>query len=632
MKKLTFANRCITSMLIVLTVCNPISQASAALPPTYQVAEPSVSNGKLANGLSYTIVNSGSETQDEVMVRLSVRTNNISDSPEDQGKALLTQQSLFFGTQKYKRERIIQLLSSLDFDIDGDSHFKSNGKEAAIQFALSADRQGELYGLLSFLKEISQNATLSDDAVEMARQHALANLKAKLDSTQKEQATQQITMLAEVESLTAAEIRDYYAKWYRPDLMHLVISGNITTDNVEQYIQEGFESQALPASQEKDVAQAQKDHGRFQTSLLALSNAETIDQTKAVQGERPIKEISTAPVKIDGEQVTVIDGKIWMKDPNWINKSSNGWNLSIGLAAAAIFLAPFTAGTSLILLGIPAVYFYTAPYLKDPEYVQEKRKEDLRLGFERAYEKNRAHITLTPFERRQMFITETLKRQVGMNNYRNSGIALLADTYDLSDNTFTPMFYTDEITTLAQIKKDFTRERNQWKAARVALENELLGLTRPYREDRDYQLEEERIAFETSYYVSTRAAWKQARDEAIDAIEESRDLGEISYDDAKFAIKEEERKFDVAVADPGFSIGYQAAKDYYNVRQMEINGIYDYNVSVIKQQIQYDARMVYFIDGEKSLYDYYDNQYMQVLAQFTIVDYGVADWVDLRNQ
>lgn len=631
MRQVTFVNKCVTSLLILLTVCNPMTQAAASTAmPVARNTQSDVANGKLANGLSYTVVSNDNSTQDEVMVRLSVRTNGNAGSPEDIGISLLTQQALFYGTYKYKRERIIQFLNSLDFDIDGQGHLKSTGKDAIIQFSLDADRKGELYGLLGFLKELTQSATLTDEGIEIARQNTLAMLKEQLGFMSKEDVTTQISVIADIEGLTAYQIREYYLKWYRPDLMHLFVSGNVSIERVEQYIQDAFEAQTLPAPEQVDVRLATNDHREMQKSLQAAADENFFDRVTATPTPA-IKELSTAPSKVDGEQVIVIDGKIWMNDPNWINKSENGWFLSKGLAAAGVLAAAVSVLPLTFVCWVAAAYFYWTPYLKDPQYVQEKRAEDLRLGFEQACLKGRAHITLTPFERRQKFLTETVNRQVGANNYKASSIALLADRYDLAHETFTAMFCKEEIIALAQVRKDFVRTRNEWKAALNAVENELTQHTKPLRKDRDDALEKERTAYETSYYVALRAEWKKTRDEAIERYLADKKAGVISQKDYNFAVQEEERKFDVLTNEPTFVMNYENSKEYYNARVKEINSIYESHIAKVKHDMRYDERIHYFKDGEKSVYDYYDTQYMQVLAQFAYVNYAVADWIDLRT-
>src|SRR5262249_11440429 len=131
-------------------------------------------------------------------------------------------------------------------------------------------------------------------------------------------------------------------------------------------------------------------------------------------------------------------------------------------APIAIIAGSLTTGTG--------IYFLTSDYLKDPTYVEKARQTDLQMGCAYAYQKHRAGITLTPFERRVLFVQEMVQQPKTLPNLP---ILLLANLYQLNDPIFAEMFTLEEFNILSRLKRDFVQQRNQYKMLKDTLEQEL---------------------------------------------------------------------------------------------------------------------------------------------------------------
>lgn len=615
MRSFRLSHRLTAWATIGLTLFQPMIQATSlpSAPVISEESSSSILSGKLNNGFVYTVLPT-SRTNGTTWIKLGIHVHH---EKEDEALSKLLQHALFYGTEQLSRQAIIDLLNPLGLDIDADSYVKANEEEHSIQIGLQADQTEHVDEIIQFMQQLAFQPVLKEQEIELARQHILKTLST--NSNEEDQANLQ-NLRHQIQNLTVSQVRDFHAKWYRPDVMHLVVIGPKVNDDVVSSIYHTF-AEAKPAVLEPEEAGVR---------LAQLANENLTDDSYAF-----LMQSIEVDRSLDGVQTIIIDGKILMNEPNWINKSSNGKFLgailtAVGIGSLILIASPLAPVALLVgsLSTATGVYFLSCGYLKDPCYVEAKRQMDLKYGFEYAYKNGRAGVTLTPYERRYLFLQEMVDHPEILSK---DPILLLADLYLLSDPNFASIFYTNETDSLYQIKRDFIQYRNQYKILMQNIEQELLTITSPYTWARDDALNHAQYVYEQNYYVVTKQALKEDRDQKIEQIECLYASNEIDKEEREAYIRQEREYYEEVIHNTHFQNGLQAAENTRFQMELEIQSNYQLQVELCKQSIQYYERMAMFENGQQSLIQLYNGYLFGLLRNFPVYDPVFPDFLDLRS-
>ena len=608
MNPLNLCYRLAIYLSIALTIFHPSIQIAASPVEEVKIREisaaPRIFIGQFESGLSYTLIPS-SCLRGGTWITLTVP---VSGEEGLEAVSLLTGHSLFYGTKGYTRENIRRCLNDLGLDIEADSNVLFNGSELSIQFCLSNNQPKSIHELLSLLNQLVFAPTLEDKEIELARSHLLKSIEQ----------THTPEELLLYKTITAVEVRNFFEQWYRAEKMQL----NIVQCDIPQEIIEILPQVFGTCIKSDSVSQGSRGGAEYETDLTSAL-MESVD-------------LAT------DNKTLIVDGKIWMNAPNWYNKSGNGRALGalltvLGIGgmilaipiftSAVVIMAPiaFFAGSMSTAAGL---YFLTSDYLKDPYYVEYVRQQDLQNGCAYAYKNHRAGITLTPYERRMLFLQEMVDHP---HTLAKCPILLLADLYHLSDPIISEIFTVEEFNFLTQLKRDFIQQRNQYKMLKENLENELNALATPYALARDAALLQAKDVYYQNYYVVTKKALKAARDQSIDDIKKAFKNNQISLSARDAYIEEAEEYYSNSISSYEFKMGLAAADSALSQRELEIEATYAYQVELCKQSIHYYERMASFQHGEQSLIFTYDNQLRELLATFPVYLPTLPDYLDLRS-
>lgn len=614
MSRISLCHRFAAWLTIGLITINPLmihatSHANSHEQHQSLSAQNSFFSGKLENGFGYSIVSS-SQLQERTLIVLKTK---VYQEKEDIGASLLLQHAFFYGTKELSRSAIISQLNEFGLDINADSFISTSPLEHSIQFSLPNGDPATINRFLFLLQQFAFQANLKDENIEMARQHLVevySNEEMSVDSA-KEEIKQQI------QCTTADQVRKLYAKWYHPNLMYTFLISKDLNQEFVQTLNTYFNS-ATAISEAAELA-PELQIAQYNNEVLSEDSFSYL--------------LGTIQPTVDAK-VFVIDGKIWMREPNWINKSFNGRLLGAFLTLCGIggmiVAAPVVAPALLLAGGLSTVtgiYFLSSDYLKDPQYVEQKRKEDLVKGFEHAYKLGRAGITLTPFERRALFLQEMVDHPYTL---KQLPILLVADVYKLTDSTFSTMFHTSELDVLHQIRRDFIQQRNQYKMLIENLDAELLALAAPYVLARDAALRLEQDRYNQNYYVVLKNQAQYERNQQIAAIEKLFSNRTITLEQKQADIDQVWVEYNNFINQPEMQLGLTAADNLLHQAQLEIEAAYVYQVELCKQAIQYVERMARYKDGKTSVTYFYNSELQRLLSQSVVFDPTIDDFLDLR--
>nr|NGX58174.1 hypothetical protein [Chlamydiota bacterium] len=479
------------------------------------------------------------------------------------------------------------------------------------------EKQEELISTLHLIAQLSHKGSLSTFAVEQAR----SEVKEMFESQKADEIEETLEYLnATLNTFTPKQLQNLYTEWYRPDIMELTVTGAVDSQNLEEVLHQLFSDLKTPEM---------PSPYREGIPLIEKHTVPTVN---------PESDLTEPLSNVNSDEYVVIEGKIFMNTPSLMD--TRFWGKAFGIIAIILSLVVFTLTiwntppVAMVALLPAAIGIFMAfqPYLNDPEVIREKRAEDMQYGFKHAYVKGRSHLTLTPYERRNMFIKEnSIQANRNPRKFSEFCIADLTDIFDIHDAVFAEMLYPHELGDLHMVKEDFILRRNNVSMAKKILEQELNILLSPHQFLRDVALDDARAQYDENPAVVLFRELKEEWNRAVYAIWVEYDEGLLTAKEREEYLQEVSEYYEALLSDPELLAGVEKAKDQLTHKQNV--ALVDYEAKVIqcKLLIDYDNRMAEIEAGKWALYCHHNLIFIDYMASLPLGDPNFVDFIDLRR-
>jgi zinc protease len=225
-----------------------------------------VITGTLDNGLRY-YVRENKKPENRIEFRLVVNAGSVLEDDDQQGLAHFIEHMAFNGTANFSEHDLINFLESSGVDFGADLNAYTSFDETVYMFQIPADRQGLIDSAFMILQDWSQNLSLTDEEIDKERGVIHEEWRLGLganDRMMKEAfpiifnnsryATRiPIGKMSVVDSCEHDALRRFYRDWYRPNLMAVMVVGDIDPAFAAQQIQQRFGSLKNPENQRERI-------------------------------------------------------------------------------------------------------------------------------------------------------------------------------------------------------------------------------------------------------------------------------------------------------------------------------------------------------------------------------------------
>ncbi len=227
--------------------------------------DPEVRTGKLDNGLTYYIRHN-EEPKERAYFYIAQKVGAIQEEPHQRGLAHFLEHMCFNGTTHFPGNRLREYLETIGVKFGADL----NAYTAVDETVYNIDNvpttvQGAIDSCLWILHDWSHDLTLDGKEIDQergviqeewrmrntARQRMNERMMPVLMAGSKYADCMPIGSMDIVMNFKHKALRDYYHKWYRPDLQGVIVVGDINVDEVEAKIKSIFADIPKPA---KDAA------------------------------------------------------------------------------------------------------------------------------------------------------------------------------------------------------------------------------------------------------------------------------------------------------------------------------------------------------------------------------------------
>ena len=222
-------------------------------PDTSLPFDPKVVRGTLSNGLSYYIRHN-EEPRDRAQIALVVRAGSVREEEDQRGLAHFAEHMAFNGTERFAKQEIVEYLESIGNVFGPDVNAQTGFDSTLYWVEIPTDDPEIAENAFRILSDWAFGISFDPEEVDLERGVVLEewrlsqgfgsriqdNLLQLLFGDSIYANRSPIGLPEVVEGATAEDLRAFYERWYRPDLMAIVAVGDFDVDEVEAKVKQHF--------------------------------------------------------------------------------------------------------------------------------------------------------------------------------------------------------------------------------------------------------------------------------------------------------------------------------------------------------------------------------------------------------
>lgn len=267
--------------------------------------DPQVRTGKLQNGLTY-FIRKNAKPEKRVELRLVVNAGSLMEDENQLGLAHFTEHMCFNGTKNFPKNKLVDYLQSIGVRFGADLNAYTSFDETVYMLPIPSDKEDLVDQGLQILEDWAHNVTFEGTEIDKERGVVVEEWRTGRGADQRMR-DQWLPILFKnsryaerlpigtkevLESFSHETIRKFYKDWYRPDLMAVVVVGDIDVDKMEGKIKTYFnrlEPTKNPRERKKYEIPAHKE-----TYVKILQDKESAFNTLRMTYKQPNESMRTA--------------------------------------------------------------------------------------------------------------------------------------------------------------------------------------------------------------------------------------------------------------------------------------------------------------------------------------------------
>ncbi|MBN2352667.1 MAG: insulinase family protein [Spirochaetales bacterium] len=253
----------VTVLALLLVSCPTTGIATPHAKSTVLPFDSAVTAGTLPNGLRFYIRANG-EPAGRVEMRLAVNAGSVLEDDDQRGLAHFVEHLAFDGSLHFEKNELQSTLESMGMRFGNDLNASTSYDETIYRLQVPVDGTNGAENLdtgLLILEDWAHNLTFDPDEVEKERKVIQEEWRTGRGAAERIREAQMKVLFtgsryAErrpigdmnvVRTASVETIRRFYADWYRPDLMAVIVVGAVDPAAVEQKIRGIFGPLPNPA-------------------------------------------------------------------------------------------------------------------------------------------------------------------------------------------------------------------------------------------------------------------------------------------------------------------------------------------------------------------------------------------------
>jgi zinc protease len=235
--------------------------------------DPSVRIGRLANGMTYYI-KANAKPENRAELRLALKAGSMQEDEDQLGLAHFIEHMAFNGTKHFSKNELVNYLERVGSRFGPDLNAYTSFDETVYMLQVRTDDKEQFDNGMLILRDWADGITFDSAEIDKERGVVISEWRSRLSADQRMQ-QEYLPMLyyksryadrlpiGDPEIVNTAPypvIKRFYADWYRPELMALLVVGNVDPDMIEKQIREQFGSVASTSMARKKESNNVPEH------------------------------------------------------------------------------------------------------------------------------------------------------------------------------------------------------------------------------------------------------------------------------------------------------------------------------------------------------------------------------------
>src|SRR5688572_11400566 len=257
-------------VLLTSTIVAALGIATAqqpAIPPAVRAAtldqivpvDPLITVGTLPNGFRYYI-RENRQPQGRAELRLAVNAGSVLEDEDQRGIAHFVEHMAFNGTRNFPGNAVGSFMQSLGVRFGAHLNAHTAFDETVYELQIPTNNPAVLDRSLLILEDFAHRVSFEPEEIDKERGVILEEWRLGLGAGERIQ-NAQFPLLFKgsryadrmpignpdiIRNVSYARLRQFYADWYRPDLMAIIVVGDINKATLEPQIRSRFGSIPAP--------------------------------------------------------------------------------------------------------------------------------------------------------------------------------------------------------------------------------------------------------------------------------------------------------------------------------------------------------------------------------------------------
>lgn len=224
--------------------------------------DPTVKTGKLENGLTYYI-KKNAKPENKVDLRLVINAGSILETDEQQGLAHFMEHMCFNGTKRFPKNKLVDYLQSIGVKFGQHLNAYTSFDETVYFLPIPSDDAEKLEKGFQIIEDWAFNAVLTPEEIDKERGVVLEEYRIGLGASKRMMGRYMPKMMHNshyanrlpigkkeiLENFKYDKLVSFYKDWYRPNLMSVIVVGDIDVAAMEKKIKDHFSSYKNPKNE-----------------------------------------------------------------------------------------------------------------------------------------------------------------------------------------------------------------------------------------------------------------------------------------------------------------------------------------------------------------------------------------------
>jgi zinc protease len=224
--------------------------------------DPNVKVGKLENGLTY-FIRKNNKPEKKIELRLAINAGSILEDEEQQGLAHFIEHMSFNGSKNFKKNDLVSYLQSIGVEFGADLNAYTGFDETVYILPIPSDKKEIVEKGFQILEDWASTVSFEDLEVDKERGVVLEESrlgKGADDRMQKVYFPKLLEGSIYADRLPIGKddilknfkydlVKRFYKDWYRPNLMAVIVVGDLDPLEAERLIKSHFESLKNPSNE-----------------------------------------------------------------------------------------------------------------------------------------------------------------------------------------------------------------------------------------------------------------------------------------------------------------------------------------------------------------------------------------------